>query len=46
MEDFEAINAELKQYSPELAGRKMIGGRQQGGHHGGPRLCSTGCAPT
>ena len=22
--DFEAINAELKQYSPELAGRKMI----------------------
>ena len=24
VEDFEAINAELKQYSPELAGRKMI----------------------
>ena len=24
MEDFEAINAELEQYSPELASRKMI----------------------
>ena len=24
MEDFETINAELKQYSPELASRKMI----------------------
>ena len=32
VEDFEAINAELKEYSPELASRKHAGSRQQDGH--------------
>ena len=44
VEDFEAINAELKQYSPELAGRKMIVAANKVDIMEDPP-CWTGCAP-
>ena len=45
VEDFEAINAELKQYSPELAEPANDRGGQQGGHHGGPRPAGAAARP-